>query len=186
MFSELLHMFFSMFSDGLNVFEIVILVGYVISVIVGIVKIADRYSRVQGWFTIIMGLCYSLLLFPAGNGMVTGGSVAVSVVVTVILNVWSWVAIYRFKVKDVFTWLQGYLLFIPIAFIAGILDELLSLPDLVVWQFVVLITSFLLEIFIIITKRDNVSRYSGWSSERDPLDDCTDEHNSVDITGMAD
>ena len=180
---DFLQWFWSMFADGLNLFEIIVLLGGVLSVIVGIVKITDCDSRKQGWFVLIMGLFYSLSFFVSGNGLATDVTVACSLAITVILNVLSWVIIYKMKAKSVYYGLLGYFLFLPISFFAGIIDEMLLLSDAIVWQFVILITSLLLESLIAFVKRDSVSHYSGESSL---VDDCTDEHNSVDITWMDD
>ena len=178
---DLLNWFLSRFTDGLNGFEVIVLLGGAISMIAGIVKIVDGYSRAQGWFTFIMGMCYSLLFFISGNGLATGDSLAICVAITVILNILSWICVYNFKAKDVFIWLQGYFLFIIVAFFAGILDEMLSLPDLVVWQFAILITSLLVEVVVAIAMNDNIRTHKGADD-----DDITDDTNIVDITWMSD
>lgn len=131
-----------------------------------------------------MGLSYSLLFFITFNGMTNGITISIFILVPVTLNILSWKILHRMKARNTFPWLEGYiLLFIPVVCVSGGLEEWLGVPLPVADQFAIIVTSCLMELLIFIALGDNSRVSTGSKSE---IDDCLDDHDSVDITSMAD
>lgn len=185
-----MEIFFEMFTNGLDLVEIVCLACFVITAIIGVAWIIKRESRAKGWFMLFGAIIYSTWLLLTVNKFISGIIIASGVLAALIFNIISWVKLYKFKVKDVFIWLQGYLIAIVIAIIGGIIQEMQpDIPTLYIAQYAAFLASLLVEIGVAIFNKDELlsNTYATTQTSIDNLlDDMTGDEDSVDITWMSD
>ena len=172
-----------MFTNGLNWFEIAILISGVISVVIGLTKIRNRSTRINGWFILLIGLCYAGMFFVTANGYVSYKIMGLCFAIAFVLNILSWVVLLKFGVKKVFSWLRAYLLGVPIVFVGSVAEQFFGAPTQIAEQYVVLITPLVVELFVVWIEK--MPEPGDYTRTEDPVASMTGDESGVDITWMA-
>ena len=169
----------------------------VIPYIGGLVSLFISGRRVRGLLTMIYSILYSCAFIGLIYGYITVKGIALFAAIIVLLEVVGWVKFHHFLAKKCVITLiffslviVGLLVAIPLIKQQEVLLFIKTLTT-IEWSCIIFfaclgiwVMPHILNILVFMLECTNTNSHS--SSNRSLWEDCTDEHNSVDITSMAD
>ena len=157
--SDIINQMLILFKGDFNFLHYLTFFVGAIFLIVGIVQLRERVRK--GVFTLVLTLFYVFCFSITANGFASDDSLWIFFVISVVLNLLSWIFAFEVGVKKSFEWLFGYILGAIPVFIGFVIVETYALSEHVVAQFCLLLTSLFLCILVSSIENSNYDHHPG-------------------------